>query len=216
MAELDAHLSPDERARAARFHRDEDRERFAATRGLLRELLARELDVPAADVTLIAEGGGRPALHPDHARPELRFNASHSGRLAAFALAHGRQVGVDVEERRPLSDLESVARRALSPSELQAWRRLAPEYQPDAFFAAWTRKEAYAKARGQGLPIGLQPIEPRPAGMPGRFEVPDPEGAAAAWTVATLALGDGYAGAVAAEGEGWALRVEQVAGQTRG
>jgi 4'-phosphopantetheinyl transferase len=206
LAALEEHLSPVERARADRFRRRADRERFVAARGLLRELLASRTGTAPGSVEIAMRDDGKPVLPGDG---ELRFNASHSGDRAAFALARGLEVGIDVERVRADRDVDAVAARALSRAELEAWRALSADRRRDAFYAAWVRKEAYAKARGEGLRVDLQAIATQPSGAR-RWRVVERDGAPAAWTGADLELGPGYAGAVVAEAERWELHVEDL------
>lgn len=206
LAELVGHLSSPERLRADAFHRRADRERYVAARGLLRELLGTQLGLEAKQVPLVPDPRGKPVLDPGRRLGDLRFNASRSGQRALFAWAIGRDVGADVERVRSL-DLEGVAGGALSPAELVAWRALPSARRGPAFFAAWARKEAYAKGRGSGLAMGVERVEPQPASRPGHHLVLDPDGDAPPWTVVDVEVADGYAGAVAAQGEDWTLTV---------
>ncbi len=206
LAGLVGHLSSPERLRAAAFHRRADRERYVAARGLLRELLGAELGVEPRRVPLGVDPRGKPVLDPADELTDLRFNASRSGHRGLFAFATEREVGVDVEQVRSL-DMEGVAGGALSERELAAWRALRVAEQAPALFAVWARKEAYVKGRGSGLAMGLERVEPRPTARPGLHRVPDPDGAAPAWAVVDVEVPGGYAGAVAAEGEDWALTV---------
>jgi len=206
LAGLVGHLSSPERLRADGFHHRADRERYVAARGLLRELLAAQLGLDARGVPLALDERGKPVLDPAHGLGDLRFNASRSGERALLACAIGREVGVDVERLRPL-DLESLAARALSEPELVAWRGLPAEQRGPAFFAAWARKEAYVKGRGRGLAMGVERVEARPTGPPGHHVVQDPDGNEAPWIVVDVEVTGGYAGAVAAEGDDWAVTV---------
>lgn len=209
--ELERHLAADERERAARFHRSIDRERFIAARGLLREVLAARLGIAPAAVGFDPADGGKPRLADRDT--DLRFNASRSGERAAFALAVAREVGVDVERVRDELDIEAVARRALSPGELRDWLQLPEHRRPAAFFAAWARKEAYAKARGEGLALRLGGIEATPSPeRPDRVRVVGPGHEGGPWEACDLDAGPGYAAAVAAEGEGWPLEVRPLDG----
>jgi 4'-phosphopantetheinyl transferase len=209
--ELERHLDPDERGRAARFHRERDRARFVAARGLLREVLAERLGVAPGEVRFEAAGAGKPRLASPVA--DVRFNASRSGERAAFAVATGREVGVDVELVRDDLDVEAVARRALSPTELRAWLELPRARRTPAFFAAWARKEAYAKGRGEGLALGLERIETEPAPeRPDRLRVAEPGGGADVWEACDVDAGPGYVAAVAAHGEGWPLELGSLGG----
>ena len=56
-------------------------------------------------------------------------------------------IGLDVEQVRGLTDLAAMAGHVHSPAELA--RDGTPDQ--DAFFRAWTRKEALLKATGEGL-----------------------------------------------------------------
>jgi 4'-phosphopantetheinyl transferase len=174
-------LSPDERRHADAYRRDEDRRRYVAARQALREALATYAGVAPAEVafsTRCARCGsadhGKPALaSPDGTH--LRFSASRSGEVALVALARGREIGVDVERVDPAFDHREVASRFFAPSERVG-------LDAEAFFAAWTRKEALLKLSGLGLAGDLAADAP-----PGAWVVP-------------LDAGAGYAAALAAEG----------------
>jgi 4'-phosphopantetheinyl transferase len=151
---------------------------------------------------------GKPSLTREAGDPDLRFNLSHSHELVLYAVTCGREVGVDLEQIRPAVAQEQIAERFFAEREVAALRALAPSLQPPAFFHCWTRKEAYIKARGQGLAIRLDQFEVSLApGEPAALlAVNGSRLEAARWTLRDLAPGPGYAGAVAAEGQDWQLR----------
>jgi 4'-phosphopantetheinyl transferase len=62
---------------------------------------------------------------------------------------------VDAETVRPGFASERIAEHFFSRQEVRALRSLPPNQQSEAFFNCWTRKEAYVKARGEGLAIEL-------------------------------------------------------------
>jgi 4'-phosphopantetheinyl transferase len=152
-------LAADERARADRFHFERDRRRFAVGRGLLRTLLGRMLDVSPREIAFSYGTRGKPAL----AWPMgtgLEFNLSHSHGLALVATTWGRAIGVDLEYRRAELDVLGLASRYFTPEELsQIERQPSAEAQRAAFFRGWARKEAFLKARGDGLWVGLDQFE---------------------------------------------------------
>ena len=163
VAALASTLSDDERDRAARFHFDRDRIAFTVARGALRTLAGRYLATPPARLAFGYRERGKPYLT---APVGLRFNVSHSGQRALLCFARDREVGVDIELRRELSDLLALARTAFSPAEYAALCRLPQTAHTDAFFACWSRKEAFIKATGEGVAqlaafdVNLAPGEP--------------------------------------------------------
>lgn len=187
-------LSPDEQARAARFHFPKDRAAFVTARGRLRTLLGRYLRTPPEKIRFILNAHGKPEL-PVPA--PLQFNLSHSGELAAFAFTRHHRVGVDVEQVRADFANDSVAERFFAPGEVTQLRALPAAAQAAAFFECWTRKESFVKARGEGLSLGLEQFEVSVGGPAQLLSVAG--GDAARWTMHDLHPADGYAGAVAVD-----------------
>jgi len=194
-------LTVDELARAARFHFERDRHRWIATRGAVRWLLAGYAGVAPTSVRFSLGPHGKPALEePDGTG--LEFNVSHSGELALCAVSHGRAVGVDVEAVRPEFANLSVARRFFAPAEATILAALPQSEQTAAFFDCWSRKEAYIKARGTGVTLGLDRFEVsltpgRPAALLATHDEP---GATERWRLVALAPDNGYAGALVTDG----------------
>jgi 4'-phosphopantetheinyl transferase len=144
-------LSADEQQRAARFRFAEDRDRFIATRGILRQILGRYLSIPPQQVEFCYADRGKPALNQTvHATP-LQFNLSHSHACALYAITATQAVGVDLEWLRPVTDLAGLTQRFFAAAEHQAIQALPAEQQTQAFFQVWTCKEAVLKATGSGL-----------------------------------------------------------------
>jgi 4'-phosphopantetheinyl transferase len=194
-------LSPEETARAERFHFDRHRRAFVLGRAALRALLASYLRVEPREVGFAYGPQGKPTL----ADPEcsLRFNVSNSGNLAACAFTSGCEIGVDVEQHRALHDMEHIAHRFFSPEEAAELLELRAAEKTAAFFHCWTRKEAYIKAMGGGLSIPLdsfrvtlQPgIAARMVSLGGSGE------AARGWTLHDFDPAPDYEGAIAYPGQ---------------
>jgi len=89
----------------------------------------------------------------------VRFNLAHSADAALIAIAHDREVGVDLERIR--HDVESLklAERFFSPDECERLRHLPDDEANRLFFTLWTCKEAYLKAIGTGLSVELYRFE---------------------------------------------------------
>lgn len=145
-------LSEDERARAARFIRVRERRRFARCRAALREILGRLLGEPAGMLRFRAAAVGKPELDrgPGVAEP-LRFNVSHSAELAIIAVCHGREVGVDLERLRPITEAERIVASFFTEAEQQAFATIPGPDRAAAFLRGWTRKEAVLKGFGTGI-----------------------------------------------------------------
>lgn len=150
-------LSEEERARAMRFRFERDRVLYVLAHALVRRELARYLRVTALELRFENNAHGRPELVvPSSPEPSarLRFNLSHTRGLVGCAVTLGADVGFDVEEVRPVAPLE-IADRYFSAPELERLRALEPSAQGRRFFTLWSLKEAYVKARGVGLTLGL-------------------------------------------------------------
>jgi 4'-phosphopantetheinyl transferase len=206
LCRLQATLSPDELARAARFHFSRDRRRFIAGRGILRDILARYLERSPVELHFSYGPFGKPSLASHCAADGLRFNLSHSGCIALYAVARLREVGIDLERIESGFAEDGIAEKFFSPTEVASLRSLPAETRPQAFFNCWTRKEAYVKARGAGLQIPLDSFDVSLA--PGEQAAFLSE-AESGWSLQALTLDPDYVAAIAAEGNDWQLRFWQ-------
>lgn len=189
-------LSNDELARAARFRFGNLRTEFIAAHGALRILLGRYLGIAPATLAFRSDENGKPSLV---GYTGLQFNISHSGRLAVFAFASDCEVGIDVEEIRPVFDLSSIATNSFSPSEASDMLSLPREQRQAAFFVCWTRKEAFLKAIGEGLNVPLDSFQVTlHPGTPARLlHVSNAYGHPGEWHLHDLPIASGYASALA-------------------
>jgi 4'-phosphopantetheinyl transferase len=205
-------LAPDERDRAGKFHFEKDRVRYILSRGILRTILARYLQSDAAHLRFDYNAYGKPSLRGGRGvSPSLRFNLSHSHELALYAFTLQREVGLDVEFMRDDFVCEEIAGRFFSEHEVSTLRALPASQRTKGFFNCWTRKEAYVKARGQGLSLPLDSFDVSLApGEPAALlSVRDGTGEILHWALQELNLTSGYVAAVAVEGVGWQLRCWQ-------
>lgn len=150
---VDAWLSNAERARRDRIVHPRALAEFLAGRRLLRHVVAPLCGVEPAALTIVESERGALSIDPAHGAA-WHFNISHTDGLVALALARA-PIGVDVEWlARPGRTVE-LAERYFAKAEVAALRALPIEHQRDRFFALWTLKESYIKARGEGLAIPL-------------------------------------------------------------
>jgi|SRR5215472_3952401 len=203
VAELRSTLASDEEARANRYLLVSDQNHFTVARGILRELLGRYVGCTAREIQFEYAPRGKPSLSPELRGLPICFNVSHSHAMALFAFSLGHDVGVDVELVRSDFGGNDIAERYFAPQEVQELLSLPTALQAEGFFLCWTRKEAYLKARGEGLQIPLESfyVSLTP-GLPERLHSAD----TARWSLRTLRPGERYVGALVVGGHGWSLR----------
>ena len=101
-----------------------ERRRFARCRAALREILGRLLGEPAGALRFRAAAVGKPELdRGPGVVASLRFNISHSADLAVVAVCRGREVGVDLERLRPITEAERIVASFFSAAESERVRR---------------------------------------------------------------------------------------------
>ena len=122
--EICAALTKSEWMQANRFQHEPERERFIATRGLLRLILSKYVDGDPADLEFCTGAFGKPELSSPPTA--LRFNLSHSDDLLLLAVTHGREVGVDLELMRPEVPFETLADHYFDPDDAWDLRLLQP------------------------------------------------------------------------------------------
>lgn len=200
-------LSTDERERAGRFQFERDRRRFIVGRAVLRAILGACLEVEPRFLSFRYGRFGKPALADAFEGTEVRFNVSHSHGVALYAVARGREVGVDLERIRPLDDMESLAEECFSAKQNAALRSMSAPKRLEAFFSGWTRKEAFVKARGVGLSFSLAgfDVSLEPGDGPRPLTIPGDSQEESRWMVTSLAADPAYAAALVVEGRDWDL-----------
>ena len=199
---LQLSLDPGELAHAARFQHEADRNRFLLSHGLLRLLAAHYLERPARALAFDKGEFGKPHVAgADEGR--LAFNLSHSGDLMLLTFARTGRVGVDVERWSASlreSERARIVTSVFSTGEQAALAQLPAALRRAAFYAVWTRKEAYIKATGHGISRGLAHFEvsvhPDAASIRSDSRV---EGGVAHWRCFDLALEPGYSAALATD-----------------
>jgi len=178
-------LCPNEREKAARFHREADRNSSIAARGALRILLSGYTGMAAENVNFAYSENGKPRM----INADIDFNVSHSGAWVVFALGRNRNIGVDIEQIKRKMDVLAVAERFFTDTEVDQVR--SSEDPCAAFFQLWARKEAYVKACGSTLFSELA-----------HFSVPlEEQGEKDGWIFQRLEAGSNYAAAIVTDKE---------------
>lgn len=152
-------LSRDEIERAGRFYFDKHRRRFTVARAAMRYILSQYIRFSSQELSFSYGPKGRPRLSGPLMDSGIRFNLSHSHEIALLGVTHELDIGVDVELVDTAFGKTEVAERFFSIGEINTLRGLPSNARAEAFFSCWTRKEAYIKARGDGLSIPLDSFD---------------------------------------------------------
>jgi len=199
-------LDSEEQERVARFEVSSARRQFVASRSFLRIVLGKYLGVDASQVKFRSASHGKPELAGNAA---IDFNLSHTEGLTAIAATRVGAVGIDVERIRDQADTLDLADRFFSKKEAEWIRSRTEQERITSFFACWTAKEAYVKARGGGLSIPLDGFAIIPDRNQPKLQLEVFADAAEAkrWFLCRLELPEDFKGAVAVDGAVSRVRV---------
>jgi len=191
-------LSAAECEQAARFRFAHDQRRFVVRRAILRRLVAASLETKPEAVQFKILSHGKPQVFGQESSDGLRFSCSHSADLALVTLARGRELGVDLEQHRPLTDAQKLAGKFFSASEISELAALPQLLKMPGFFNGWTRKEAFLKAIGLGLsfPLDRFSVTLTPDQSAALLSVNDDHKAAEKWTMISLDVRPDYSAAL--------------------
>lgn len=193
-------LSDNERQRAECFHFERHRRRFLVSHIALRQILARYTGMEPKHIQYQFTHYGKPHLSKD-AQSNIEFNLSHSYERAMVAISKRQPVGVDIEYIRPTDDIASLAKRYFSPKEYQQFTELPKEKMLLGFFNAWTRKESYIKAIGEGLSCSLETFDVslKPGEPAQLLSIANDPQKASSWTLRDVKAEVGYVAAFAVQ-----------------
>ena len=186
-------LNKQEQAQAARFKFTHLSQYYIQAHGLLRFLLATYLNENPAQLVFAKAAQGKPYL-VDY--PQVQFNISHSDSQLLIAVGKYAPLGVDIELIKPRKTLADLVLRCFAPCEQSYWQALPQEIQTKVFYQFWTRKEAFVKATGLGIALGLQHCVVNPIKPHYFLTVPAQCGKADAWYCTDLAINNDYSAAL--------------------
>jgi 4'-phosphopantetheinyl transferase len=194
-------------SRADRFHFEKDCQSFVVAHGVLRVILGGYLDLEPGQLRFVYSDYGKPALALGSAIRGLSFNLSHAYEMALVAVTQDRQLGIDLEHIRRIPEVEQIAERILSVEEKKEFGALPATEKLGVFFRYWTCKEAYIKARGEGLSLPLDQFEIAPilGEAPPMLRVRSDAKESTRWSLRELTPWPGYVAALVVEGNGWKL-----------
>lgn len=204
-------LSIDEIKRAENYYRDREKKQFVLRHGILRNILSLYCDIPPAQIDFCYNYRGKPALREDNNRSNISFNLSFSGRFALFGICRCSPIGVDIEQMKNMADRQSIIERFFSPTDLACYNQLSENYKKEAFFAYWTRKEAFVKAIGDGLhyPLDEFDVAHAPGERAKLIRTMKRINNSSCWVIHDLKIAVGYAAAFAAQKKRWQISLRE-------
>jgi len=194
-------LSPSEKAKAARFRFEEDRGRFIVGRAVLRKLSSQYMGCKTNEVRFGYNQFGKPYYENSTL---LKFNLSHSNKLAVIGFSSNLEIGIDIEKVNSDYDFSDIVQTVFSRNELLMLNKLDPADRIARFYELWTRKEAFIKGAGYGLsfPISLMKISV----LSDLVETVGSDASAGSkimqsWSISSFATSPSYRAAVALNGK---------------
>lgn len=187
-------LEPHERAHAESLSNLQSRLNYAEIHGRLRILLADVVNSSPKHLRILKAEYGKPYLI-DY--PELSFNLSHTGNKLIVVYAYHHNVGVDIETCKKRANLAGLVEKCFAEEEQNYWRQLPHSQQTQAFYRFWTRKEAFVKAVGRGIALGLNQCVINPNNRNRFIRIPKDYGKAEQWLIQDVEVGANICGALA-------------------
>lgn len=147
-------LSQEEKGRIEKLFFERDKQQYLISHGLMRIVLSQYSGIKPGDLKFKMNKYGKPKL-VNKGCEELNFNISHSKEYFSMAISNYCDLGIDIEFKSEISEIDDVINNFFSDREIEAFKSIDQEIKLEAFFACWTRKEAFIKAQGKGLYFGL-------------------------------------------------------------
>ena len=197
-------LDEAEQTQARKFKNAPLHKRYVEVHGRLRNVLAKTLNQPPDNIRIKKAEHGKPYL-ADY--PELAFNLSHSADRLMIGVGWNCQLGVDIEFCKQRINLSGLVGKCFAEEEVAYWAKLPETQKNREFYRFWTRKEAFVKATGHGIALGLNHCVINPENPTEFIRVPDLCGEASAWHVLDIDLGEGICSALVADKEFASVRL---------
>ena len=194
-------LNEEETLRARRFVFPQDRDRYVRAHSAMRTLLGDYTGVSPTGISFSTNAYGKPQIQSGNVMERIRFNLTHSAGIAALAVTRDYELGVDIEQVRPIDP--EIAGDHFSSRELLTLQGLPPEQWLQGFYRCWTSKEALLKGEGLGLNLPLDgfDVEVHPRRPPALLDVRPQTRIATNWLLAELVPAQDIVGTLAIRDE---------------
>ena len=176
----------------------EVRQSFIASRGIVRSILSRYLDVGPSAIEFELNVDGKPSMA--NANSGLYFNLSHTGATALLAVTSTDDVGIDIEAVNRFENEPDYVRRFFSATENRVIDALPHSQRRHALGLCWTHKEALFKAIGCGLSTRMSRVTSWHGPRTHQHVVTNTCDDIEPYTVSQLSAPDGHVAALAMRG----------------
>jgi len=174
-----ATLDQREQTIAQRFKRELLTQRYILAHGLLREVLASYVNDSATSLQFIQSEKGKPFLLN---YPELSFNMSHTDDAWVLAVVQEKcHLGIDIEHFKFRESWQGLVKKCFSAEESEYWHGLPVAKQGRFFYQLWVRKEAFVKALGEGITLGMNRCVVNPVDINQFLRLPECAGGVDSW-----------------------------------
>ncbi len=192
------YLSADEIEKFNKYRFRKDKYAFALARYALRIICGHLLDRLPQELEFSYNTYGMPYLADVR---NFSFNISHSGHMILLGVTRSPAIGVDVEQFKSHINHLELARSVFSKQEIAQLTSIASDQIAQAFYQCWTKKEAYIKAKGEGLHIPLRDFTVRivDQGFHNLVRVIWNPEETSQWQLFNFEIGEGYRAACACD-----------------
>ncbi len=180
-------LNEHEKNKASTYTQLDLRQKYINTRGILRLILAPYLDCDPQQISIVTGEYGKPFV-PEQLAKSVQFNVSHTGNKLVIVVSNCSEVGVDIEQCKNRKSLLELVEKCFSDKEANYWNTLPEEQKVDLFYRFWVRKEAFVKAVGRGIGLGLNQCSINPERQDRFTNVPQDYGFASDWKIVDVPL----------------------------
>jgi len=177
-------LNQAEQEKAATFTRPELQRKYIKTQGVLREILGHYMNDAADKIEIKIAEHGKPFVEGSL----VYFNLSHSGNKFVVAVSNVSEIGIDLEQYKERKSLSGLAGKCFADEERQYWHSLPEQQKTQQFYQFWVRKEAFVKAVGRGIALGLNRCVINPDDQSCFLRVPEAYGVSTDWKIQAVTL----------------------------
>jgi 4'-phosphopantetheinyl transferase len=177
-------LNEEEKIRASKFYRLELQKKYIKTRGVLRKILASYTGDKPQDIVIKLGEYGKPYIQG------LAFNLSHTDNHFALAVSSIEDIGLDMEKVTQRYSLSGIAKKCFSTIEFNYWNAMPEQQKETVFYHFWVRKEAFVKAVGRGISLGLDQCVVNPKDQSQFLSIPSDYGLALDWKIIDIPIAE--------------------------